>query len=115
MVFVVGTAITDNALSRFPPIWAKMARVKLDVAWLTYRSRHENNNDDFGAPMSWLTMPVLPAIILMRMKDEDDDIINTNLTSVFRMIKRCCGMMKAKTGRIINISSVVALQVTQAG
>lgn len=47
--------------------------------------------------------------LLMRMKDDEwDDIINTNLTSVFRMSKACLrGMMKAKKGRIINISSVV--------
>jgi len=47
--------------------------------------------------------------LLMRMKDDEwDDIINTNLTSVFRMSKAVLrGMMKAKTGRIINISSVV--------
>ncbi len=47
--------------------------------------------------------------LLMRMKDEEwDDIINTNLSSVFRMSKAVLrGMMKAKTGRIINISSVV--------
>jgi 3-oxoacyl-[acyl-carrier protein] reductase len=43
------------------------------------------------------------------MKDDEwDDIINTNLTSVFRMSKAVLrGMMKAKGGRIINISSVV--------
>jgi 3-oxoacyl-[acyl-carrier protein] reductase len=47
--------------------------------------------------------------LLMRMKDDEwDDIISTNLTSVFRMSKAVLrGMMKAKTGRIINISSVV--------
>jgi 3-oxoacyl-[acyl-carrier protein] reductase len=47
--------------------------------------------------------------LLMRMKDDEwDDIISTNLTSVFRMSKTVLrGMMKAKTGRIINISSVV--------
>ena len=47
--------------------------------------------------------------LLMRMKDEEwDDIINTNLTSVFRMSKAVLrGMMKARYGRIINISSVV--------
>lgn len=47
--------------------------------------------------------------LLMRMKDEEwDDIINTNLTSIFRMSKAFLrGMMKAKTGRIINISSIV--------
>ena len=47
--------------------------------------------------------------LLMRMKDDEwDDIINTNLTSVFRMSKAVLrGMMKARFGRIINISSVV--------
>ena len=45
----------------------------------------------------------------MRMKDDEwDDIINTNLTSVFRMSKAVLrGMMKVRSGRIINISSVV--------
>ena len=48
--------------------------------------------------------------ILLRMKeDEWDDIIDTNLRSVFRLSKACLrGMMKARFGRIINISSVVA-------
>ncbi len=48
--------------------------------------------------------------ILLRMREEDwDDIIDTNLRSVFRLSKACLrGMMKARHGRIINISSVVA-------
>ncbi len=47
--------------------------------------------------------------LLMRMKDDEwNDIINTNLTSVFRMSKACMrAMMKARTGRIITIASVV--------
>jgi 3-oxoacyl-[acyl-carrier protein] reductase len=47
--------------------------------------------------------------LLMRMKDDEwDDIINTNLSSVYRVSKACLrGMMKARTGRIINIASVV--------
>jgi len=47
--------------------------------------------------------------ILMRMKEEDwDDVIETNLRSVFRLSKACLrGMMKARTGRIISIASVV--------
>lgn len=47
--------------------------------------------------------------ILMRMKDDEwDDVINTNLTSVYRLSKACVrGMTKARWGRIINISSVV--------
>ncbi len=47
--------------------------------------------------------------LAMRMKDEEwDAVISTNLTSVFRLSKLVMrGMMKARTGRIINISSVV--------
>jgi 3-oxoacyl-[acyl-carrier protein] reductase len=47
--------------------------------------------------------------LLMRMKDEEwESIINTDLTSVFRLSKAVLrGMMKARKGRIINISSVV--------
>ncbi len=47
--------------------------------------------------------------ILMRMKDDEwMDVIDTNLTSVFRLAKGCVRpMTKARWGRIINISSVV--------
>lgn len=47
--------------------------------------------------------------LLMRMKDADwDAVISTNLTSVYRMSQAVLRpMMKARTGRIINISSVV--------
>ena len=47
--------------------------------------------------------------LLMRMKtDEWDTIINTNLSSMYRLCKACVkGMTKARTGRIVNISSVV--------
>lgn len=47
--------------------------------------------------------------LLMRMKAEDwDAVISTNLTSVYRMSQAVLRpMMKARTGRIISISSVV--------
>jgi 3-oxoacyl-[acyl-carrier protein] reductase len=47
--------------------------------------------------------------LMLRMKEEEwNDIISTNLTSVFRLSKACLkGMMKARKGRIISISSVV--------
>jgi 3-oxoacyl-[acyl-carrier protein] reductase len=49
--------------------------------------------------------------LLMRMKPEDwDDVLATNLSSVFRLSKACVrGMMKARSGAIINIASVVGL------
>jgi 3-oxoacyl-[acyl-carrier protein] reductase len=47
--------------------------------------------------------------LLMRMKDEDwDDVISTNLKSLYRMSQAVLRpMMKARAGRIISISSVV--------
>ena len=48
--------------------------------------------------------------LLLRMKDDEwEDVINTNLNSIFRLTKLCLrGMTKARYGRIINITSVVA-------
>jgi 3-oxoacyl-[acyl-carrier protein] reductase len=50
-------------------------------------------------------------MLLLRMKPEDwDAVINTNLTSVFRLSKACVrAMMKARRGRIVNLTSVVGL------
>jgi 3-oxoacyl-[acyl-carrier protein] reductase len=47
--------------------------------------------------------------LLMRMKDDEwDSVINTNLTSLYRVCKACLrGMTKARWGRIVNIASVV--------
>jgi 3-oxoacyl-[acyl-carrier protein] reductase len=49
--------------------------------------------------------------LLMRMKPEEwDDLINTNLGSVYRLSKGVLrGMMKARRGRIISIASVVGV------
>ena len=49
--------------------------------------------------------------LLMRMKDEEwDAIMQTNLTSIFRVSRACLkAMMKARKGRIISISSVVGV------
>lgn len=49
--------------------------------------------------------------LLLRMKEEDwQTVLDTDLGSVFRLSKACLrGMMKARRGRIINISSVVGL------
>lgn len=49
--------------------------------------------------------------LLMRMKPEQwDNVIDTNLNSIFRLCKATSrGMMKARFGRIINIASVVGV------
>ncbi len=54
--------------------------------------------------------------LLMRMsEDEWFDVINTNLSAVYRLSKGCLrGMMKARWGRVINVASVVG-QMGNAG
>ena len=49
--------------------------------------------------------------LLLRMKPDDWQlVINTNLNSAYRMCKACLrGMLKARRGRIINLSSVVGI------
>ncbi len=49
--------------------------------------------------------------LLLRMKpDEWDDVLSTNLSGAYRVCKACLrGMMKARKGRIINISSVIGV------
>ena len=49
--------------------------------------------------------------LLLRMKaDEWDAVINTNLSSIYRLSKLCLrSMIKSRYGRIINMGSVVAL------
>jgi len=49
--------------------------------------------------------------LVLRMSDEDfDEVVDTNLGGSFRVVKRAVkGMLKAKFGRVILISSVVGL------
>ena len=49
--------------------------------------------------------------LLMRMSDDDwDTVIDTNLTGTFRVVRRASrAMMRARFGRIVLVSSVVAL------
>lgn len=66
--------------------------------------------NEFGAPEILVNNAgITRDNLLMRMKDEEwDDIINTNLTPIFKLSKRCLrAMTKARWGRIITITSVV--------
>lgn len=67
-------------------------------------------SDDFG-PVSILVnnAGITKDNLLMMMKpDQWDDVVNTNLTSIYRLSKSVLrSMMKARKGRIINIASVV--------
>ncbi|CAM3640993.1 3-oxoacyl-ACP reductase FabG [Parendozoicomonas haliclonae] len=66
--------------------------------------------EQFGAPLVLVNNAgITKDNILMRMKDDEwGSVIDTNLTSIYRMSKACMrAMTKARFGRIINISSVV--------
>lgn len=110
--FVVGTATSDAGADSISDYLGENGKgIKLDVADVeSIAEVIKTVNDEFGAPTVLVNNAgITRDNLLMRMKDDEwDDIINTNLTSIFRMSKAVLrGMMKAKTGRIINISSVV--------
>tara|TARA_B100002003_G_scaffold242524_1_gene265633 strand:+ start:1617 stop:2375 length:759 start_codon:yes stop_codon:yes gene_type:complete len=66
--------------------------------------------ESYGAPSILVNNAGITADnLLMRMKDDEwDDVIGTNLSSVYRLSKAVLrGMTKGRWGRIINISSVV--------
>lgn len=69
-------------------------------------------SEEFGAPTVLVNNAgITRDNIVLRMKESEwDDIIDTNLKSVFRMSKAVLrGMTKARKGRIINITSVVGV------
>ena len=110
--FVIGTATSDAGADSISSYLGENGKgMKLNVADSeSVAAVIKTINDDFGTPVVLVNNAgITRDNLLMRMKDEEwDDIINTNLTSVFRMSKAVLrGMMKIKTGRIINISSVV--------
>lgn len=66
--------------------------------------------DQFGAPQILVNNAgITRDNIALRMKDDEwEDVIETNLSSIYRVTKACIkGMTKARWGRVINISSVV--------
>lgn len=112
--FVVGTATTASGADAISSCLREHGKgLILDVADAgSVEELIKTVNDEFGTPVVLVNNAgITRDNLLMRMKDEEwDDIINTNLTSVFRMSKAVLrGMMKAKVGRVINISSVVGV------
>ena len=112
---VIGTATSDKGADAISDFFAtneiKGKGMKLDVSnQESIDAVLKDVTDEFGTPTILVNNAgITRDNLLMRMKeDEWQSIMDTNLTSVFRMSKAVLrGMMKAKFGRIINISSVV--------
>ncbi|MFK5949599.1 MAG: 3-oxoacyl-ACP reductase FabG [Methylococcales bacterium] len=112
--FVVGTATSDKGADSISAYLAEKGKgLKLNVADAdSIAEVIKKIAEDYSAPAVLVNNAgITRDNLLMRMKDDEwNDIITTNLTSIFRMSKAVLrGMMKAKTGRIINISSVVGV------
>lgn len=111
-LFVIGTATSESGAEAISAYLGENGKgYTLNVADPeSIEQLIKKINDAYGAPTVLVNNAgITRDNLLMRMKDREwDDIISTNLTSVFRMSKAVLrGMMKAKKGRIINISSVV--------
>jgi len=112
---VVGTATTEGGAEAIAKAIAeaglKGAGKVLDVADAgSVESFIKQITAEFGPPAILVNNAgIARDNLLMRMKDEDwDAIIQTNLTSVYRLSKAVLrGMTKARFGRIVNITSVV--------
>ena len=112
---VVGTATTDKGAEAIQSVFAEQGvegiglnlnvtdDASIDAVMSTIK-------EQFGTPTILVNNAgITRDNLLMRMKTEEwDAVLNTNLSSVFRLSKACLrGMMKAKHGRIVNIASVV--------
>lgn len=114
---VVGTATSDSGAeaitARFKTAGVKGCGKVLDVADKQQIVAVVAEITSEFAPVSVLVnnAGITRDNLLMRMKDEEwDDIVNTNLSSIFHACKACMrGMMKARRGKIINIASVVGV------
>jgi len=110
---VIGTATSENGAKKISDYLAKY-----NGKGLVLNVSNKASIDDLMSQIKQTTgMPhilinnagITNDKLLVRMKDDDwDQVINTNLSSIYRMSKACVrGMMKARFGRIISIGSVI--------
>lgn len=112
---VIGTATTETGAESISAAFTKAGvrgqGIVLDVTDAeSIESQLKSIAHEFQAPAILINNAgITRDNLLMRMKPAEwSDIIETNLSSVYRMSKACLrAMTKARYGRIINISSVV--------
>jgi 3-oxoacyl-[acyl-carrier protein] reductase len=110
---VVGTATSEAGAdaidSELAPL-SGVGRVLNVTDPASIESLMESIRADLGEPLVLVNNAgITQDNILMRMKeDEWHQVIDTNLTALYRLSKACVrGMTKARWGRIINVTSVV--------
>jgi 3-oxoacyl-[acyl-carrier protein] reductase len=114
---VIGTATTPEGAERFT---ASLASHGYNGRGTVLNASEAASTDALAAELERLEeMPgilvnnaaITRDMLLLRMKPEDwDAVLATNLTGVFRLTKACVrSMMKARSGRIVNLTSIVGL------
>ncbi|MEZ5525684.1 MAG: 3-oxoacyl-ACP reductase FabG [Pseudomonadales bacterium] len=112
---VIGTATSESGAEQIKTALAEAGNpgtgIVMDVASQeSIDAAIAQINEQFGAPTILVNNAgITRDNIMLRMKDDEwDAVINTNLSSIYRVSKALLrGMTKARWGRIINISSVV--------
>lgn len=112
---VIGTATTENGASAINQYLEKSGIKGMGIALNVNDAEQINHTlqtirEKFGEVEILVNNAgITRDNLLVRMKDEEwDDILETDLKSVFRLSRAVLrAMMKARYGRIINISSVV--------
>jgi len=112
---VIGTATTENGASAINQYLEKAGIKGMGIALNVNDAEQINHamqaiREKFGEVEILINNAgITRDNLLVRMKDEEwDDILETDLKSVFRLSRAVLrAMMKARYGRIINISSVV--------
>lgn len=113
---VIGTATTDSGaaaiseyLGAIAPGCGRGAKLDVNDAAACLGLIEQIQKEDGALSILVNNAGITKDQLAMRMKDEEwEDVISTNLTAVARMSRAVLrGMMKAKAGRIINITSVV--------
>ncbi|GED22226.1 3-oxoacyl-[acyl-carrier-protein] reductase FabG [Halomonas halmophila] len=113
---VIGTATSDSGAERIDADLKEHgiegAGRRLDVTdQQSVEALLKAIGDEFGAPTILVNNAgITRDNLLMRMKEDDwDAVMDANLKSVYRVSKACLrGMSRARFGRIVSISSVVA-------
>jgi 3-oxoacyl-[acyl-carrier protein] reductase len=112
---VVGTATTEGGAQAISAYLSEDDNqgcgMKLNVAdQQSVTTVIKSIGEQFGAPLILVNNAgITRDNLLMRMKDDEwQDVIETNLSALYRVSKACLrGMTKARWGRIVNITSVV--------
>ncbi|MCR4838077.1 MAG: 3-oxoacyl-[acyl-carrier-protein] reductase [Eubacterium sp.] len=113
ITYAGNAAAAQEAAAEMTALGVKAQAVQADAADLTSAAAVVAAATELGGTVDILVnnAGITRDNLLMRMKDEEfDAVINTNLRGVYAMMKAVSKpMMKARYGRIVNISSIVGV------